>query len=351
MDGTPVGPSALAGLLELIVQEIRTANEVSFPSMHRFVILNGFLIPLAEQMAKDAEEKMPRLQDWDGDLESKNPTFEVLQEFDSKASHIKHKNLVSEGRGLLESKVERAWEEVRRANNVFGDQVKGDVQTETREVQVESKLGPIGGRGLLRKVAVTMQTMRIESRAVIHRKRGGDPELGPWMDTGSVTTRILEDAFEVYAMLPVLKGKLKKNSPNVLRQVMALAGMNVQVRACILKDGHFLWWEPDKLNSKDGSQASGCINLLINRAAVSLEKNGVFVIKPDGGWRDCSAFSGGEQRAFYFDASDCEVSAEKWVKAIDQHVQFANKAKEQLGEQKMFEQVGNFKPTLAQIDG
>jgi len=348
---TVVGP-ALAGLLEKIVQEMRKQNEVSFPSMTKFVVYDGFLIPTAERMAKKAqEEQFPRLKDYMDNLDKLDPRKEILQDFEKEVSYIGDEKLIKEAKRFLEEKLDTQWELVLLSNKAFGEEVKS-METETREVEAESNMGPIGGKGLLRRVVVTMQNMRIESRPIIHRRKGGEPERGAWTDTGTLTTRIKESAFEVYGQLPVLRGNLAKRSPNMLRKAMKLAGMHEQDRRIILKDGHFLWWEPDKFSGKN--EASGCINFLINRATCSVDPDNptVFIIRPanDEGWKDTTSFTGNKDRQFLFDAAEREISCDEWVMALKSHIDFANKAYEQLGEEKILEQVGIFKPSLAQVD-
>jgi len=119
-----------------------------------------------------------------------------------------------------------------------------------------------------------------------------------------------------------------------------------------LKDGHFIWWSPDKMQVK--GEASGAINFLINQAKVSADdaNPGTFIIKPNSssGWKDITSFSGGEQREFMFDASECDVGVNEWIAGIKAHIEFANQAFQQLGEAKTLEQVGVYKPTLAQVD-
>jgi len=278
--------------------------------------------------------------------------MKVLKEFDDSVSHISQKALIADARLILMEKLDAAWDQVVLCNEKFGNQVKGDILTEIREVLQESNMGPIGGNGLLRSVNVTMQKMRVESRAKVHRRRGGPPEIGPWIDTHSTTTRILESAFESFSTLPIFRGRLQKTSPNVLRQVFTVFSAGSQERACLLKDGHFLWWEPDKMAE---SEAAGCINFFIHRATVSTNPNfkGFFCIKPaePQGWASGTSFSGGAQREFWFDASECEVTSKEWVEGIQRHIQFAKLVREQLGEEKVMAEVGIYKPTLTQADG
>lgn len=348
---TVVGPS-LAGLLDKIVGEMRKQNEVSFPSMTKFVVYDGFLIPTADRMVKKAtDEQFPKLDDYVDNLDKLDPRKDILQAFEKEVAYIGDEKLIVDAKRYLQEKLDTHWELVAARNKAFGEEVKS-METETREVAAEQNMGPIGGKGLLRRVVVTMQNMRIESRPLIYRRKGGEPERGTWTDTGTETTRIKESAFEVYGVLPVLRGHLSKRSPNLVRKAMKVAGMHAQDRKCILKDAHFLWWEPDKFAGKN--EAAGCINFLINRATCTVDENNPtsFIIKPASpeGWKDTTSFTGNKDRQFWFDASDKEINCEEWVRALKAHIDFANQAYEQLGEEKIINQVGIFKPNLAQVD-
>lgn len=346
MDGISVNGPALIGLLELVTAEIRKSDEVSFPSMHRFVIVDGFLTPLCDRLTADFKEKMPELTDYEAKLDSKNPKDAIMKEFADAVSHIGQKALIEESKVKLVDNIDSLWGNVVKINDAFGDQVLGDVETEMREIVAQSNKGPIGGRGLLRSVEVTMQKMKNESRAIIRKKRGGSPERGPWQDTGTLTTRIQESAFETYGTLPVIRGFLGKKSPNILRKLVA----GKQERDCVLKDGHFLWWSEKTAKG----EASGCVNFLVNKAKVCVDPDvpSCFIIKPAdaSGWTDLSSFSGGAQRLIEFDAADCKISVDAWIAAIEQHIKFGTLAMEQLGKDKIAAQVGSEKPTLAQLD-
>lgn len=350
MGGTIVDGPSLCGLLELVVEEIRDAKEVSFPSMHRHVILDGFLLPLANDLIRDAELRLPKLEDYDPDLAKKDCRADVMKDYDSKVGHIVYHALVDEGRKHLSSKLNDDWSRLVQLNDSYGDQVK-EMVTETREVAVKTSAGHLGGRGLLSKVVVTRQTMRVDSRAKIFKKRGGEPQIMEWNDTGTQASRMVESAFEFVAQLPVLRGRLWKRSPSLVKKILTFGLANPdQERACVLKDAHFIWWEPDNMHK----EANGCINFILHRAVVE-EMPGqpsVFVIKPsESVWHDSMAFTGGAQRQFIFDAEKSEVSAKEWIAAINKHIEFANKAMEQIGEQRALVEIGSQKPTLAQVDG
>lgn len=349
MGGTTVDGPSLCGLLELVVREIRSSKEVSFPSMHRYVILDGFLLPLANGLIRDAELRLPKLEDYDPDLAKKDCRPEVIGEYDGKVAHIVYKALVDEGRQHLSSKLNDEWNRLVEFNEAFGDQVK-EMITETREVVTKTSSGQVGGRGLLSKVSVTRQTMKIESRAKIFKKRGGDPQMMAWNDTGTQASRMIESAFERVAQLPVLRGRLLKKSPNVVKKILTLGLANShQVRACVLKDAHFIWWDPDQMQK----EANGCINFILHKATVE-EMPGfpnAFVIKPSGSiWHESKSFTGNAQRQFFFDAEKSEVNAKEWIAAINKHIEFANEAMEQIGEQRALSEIGSAKPTLAQVD-
>lgn len=203
---------------------------------------------------------------------------------------------------------------------------------------------------MLSKVSVTRQTMKIESRAKIFKKRGGDPQVMAWSDTGTQASRMIESSFERIAQLPVLRGRLQKKSPNMVKRIVTLGLANQhQERACVLKDAHFIWWEPDKMQK----EASGCINFILHKAVVVevAERPTCFEIKPSADiWHDSKAFTGGAQRTFTFDAEKSEVTAREWIAAINKHIAFANEAMEQIGEQRALAEIGAAKPTLAQVD-
>lgn len=350
MGGAPVHGEELCGLLELIVSEVQRTSQVSFMSMNRFVIFDGFLAPLVRQLAEEAQAGLPRLEDWDADLESKDPRKAALQKFDEAVAHIAHKALVDEARTLLDERLSLAWAEVERANNAFGEQIQEVVQ-EQREVIAERLKSVIGGKGLLKKVTVTKMNVMLEIRAVIHRKRGGEPECSPWAAAGALVTRMEESAFNRFSQLPVIRGTLQKRSPNLMRAMLKWVNVQNQGRICILQDGHFLWWTPEA--HKDKSEAKGCINFLIHHAEVVADKSypTIFTIRPaNGGWSDTTSFTGGGKREFHFSADDCEVSRDQWVAAISKHIEFGNLAREQLGEEKIMRQVGDCKPTVTQLE-
>lgn len=352
MGGQLVKSEQLCGLLKLITEGVKATNEVSFPSMHRFVVMDGFLTPTATQILADAQEQFPMVVDWDAELELKNPTQAALALFDDKTNYISQRFLVDEARNSLLEKLTAAWEAVHRTNEAFGEQIKSMSQ-ESRELIMDESQGPVGKRGLLSKVYVTRQTMKVESRSCVLKKRGGPPTYTEWEDMGSVV-RLKESAFDKINSLPVLRGRLLKASPNPFRTMMSIVMNNEQDRACVLKDGHFLWWEPKDMTSTEGSAASGCINFFVHRAAVAAASGTQsFCIKPADrrGWGDTSCFTGGEHREFVFDCQKSEITCSEWVASIRKHIEFANAAFSQLGEERVLNEVGVGKRTMEEVDG
>merc|ERR550532_3922438 len=100
--------------------------------------------------------------------------------------------------------MDQAWGEVVRQNDAFGEQVK-EIKNEQREVEVDQIKATVGGKGLLKDVTVMRKVMGIETRAVVTRKRGGEPECSGWTTTGSTVTRTVELAFDQLNDLKVIQ--------------------------------------------------------------------------------------------------------------------------------------------------
>lgn len=172
------------------------------------------------------------------------------------------------------------------------------------------------------------------------------------MDSGSQAIRIVESAFQNFSnQVPVCFGKLFKKSPSVF-QTMFNFGTKLQERSCIVKEGHFVWWDSDKIKTPD-HEVSGAINFLINHATVVEDEASafLFIIKPSvkvGKWADPSSFSGGENREMIFSCEGSEKSRAEWMEAIRKNIKFAELAYVQIGEDRIKREVGNKMPTLAQ---
>ena len=145
-------------------------------------------------------------------------------------------------------------------------------------------------------------------------------------------TRTKEFAFDSLPGLPKLRGSLLKTSPNRLRAMLRLLGVDQQPRVCVVQDGHFMWFDDEGVSTK--GQAKGCINFLVHRAQIrkDVAVETAFVICPaePHGWREPSSFTGDARRAFCFDACDAETCTQ-WVETVAEHIRFGNLAAEQMG--------------------
>jgi len=348
--GTAVKGEQLCGLLQLIVEQMSTMNEVSFPSMSRYVIFEGFLKPLAERLSKEAEEKLPELTDYDPELEKKDPRPAAVESFSAQVAHISETSLVEEGKQFLIDRITAHWDNMHTINEAMGTQTK-ETKTETKEIFGAEKKVPVGGKGLLAKVQLKQQTVRVETRTVIFNKKGEMRE-EPWVDSGRTAMRIVETAFQNFSKeVPSVFGRLGKKSPSVFQTIISFGG-KFQERRCIVKEGHLIWWDQDRIKTPD-HEVSGAINLLINHAAVEEDPDSqfTFTIKPSpkvGKWNDPASFSGGHNRELTFSVEGMDKSREAWVDAIRKNIKFAETASAQLGEDRVRKEVQNKMPTLAQ---
>jgi len=351
ISGEPLDGPKLCGLLELIVQEILKTNEVSFPSMSRFIVYDSFLRPLVENIVADAKGKIPVLEDYDGDLSRLAPHPDALKRFEKEAGHLKQAELVNEARELLQKEVDILWTEVVRRNELIGEQVV-EIKDETRENLLNQIKVAIGGRGLLKRVVVTKKTLSVETRAAVYKKKGGEPEMSDWKESGVTRERLLEACFEPLwdGRLPVLKGSIQKQSPNFLR---TLFDKRKQSRLCILRDGHFMWWDEAEIEKK--GEAKGCISFIVHRAEVFAGSDpNIFGIRPQSGrqWKHTEekAFTGKPDREFLFDAEGGEITRDQWVEAIEVHIAFGDGIDRELGEEKCHAIVKTAKPTLKDVE-
>lgn len=349
MGGMPVAGRQLAGVMELIVAEMKKSEEISVPSMNRYVIYEGFLMPLIHDLMELGREQMPELEDYDPALAKRNPTPALLQRFDESCAHIRHSGLKDEARQQLEMKLRDSWQWVEAKNEAFGNEVCDTVQ-ETRELEISRSKSVVGGAGLLKDVVVTKQLCREEGRTVLYRKKGGQPEALPWKSHGTTVTRTVEWSFDT--LPPSCKGLLRKASPNSLRAMLRVISWDRQPRVCVVQDGHFLWFDEQTASEKKG-QAKGCINFLMHKASVRRDERNpaAFIISPaePQGWHDPSSFTGNAFRSFFFDASESEVACAHWVSTIAENIRFANLAAEQLGAE-LFRQVRVFKPSWDDLE-
>ncbi|CAE7474648.1 GBP7 [Symbiodinium sp. CCMP2456] len=349
MGGVHVTGRHLAGVMELVVAEVRKSQQVNVPSMNRYVIYEGFLVPLTQDLTEFAQSQLPELSDYDPRLEERSPIEGSLNRFDQACSHLTCEALKREARQLLSSKLWDLWSWLEAKNEVLGNEIRDSVQ-ETREIEISNAKALVGGAGLLREVVVTKQLFREEGRAVLHRKKGGNPECLPWKSLGTTVTRTKEFAFDSLPALPKLRGSLLKTSPNRLRAMLRLLGVDQQPRVCVVQDGHFMWFDDEGVSTK--GQAKGCINFLVHRAQIrkDVAAETAFVISPaePHGWREPSSFTGDARRSFCFDACDVETCTQ-WVETIAEHIRFGNLAAEQMGAALGWH-VKVQKPMLSQLD-
>eukprot|EP00439_Symbiodinium_sp_Y106_P022604 s6347_g2.t2 len=331
MGGVHVTGRHLAGVMELVVAEVRKSQQVNVPSMNRYVIYEGFLVPLTQDLTEFAQSQLPELSDYDPRLGERSPIEGSLKRFDEACSHLTCEALKGEARQLLSSKLWDLWSWLEAKNEVLGNEIRDSVQ-ETREIEISNAKALVGGAGLLREVVVTKQLFREEGRTVLHRKKGGNPECLPWKSLGTTVTRTKEFAFDSLPALPKLRGSLLKTSPNRLRAMLRLLGVDQQPRVCVVQDGHFMWFDDEGVSTK--GQAKGCINFLVHRAQIRKDviAETAFVITPEEprGWREPSSFTGDARRCFCFDACDVETCTQ-WVETIAEHIRFGNLAAEQMG--------------------
>lgn len=159
----------------------------------------------------------------------------------------------------------------------------------------------------------------------------GEFESLEWKSSGSTVTRTVEWAFDT--LPPSCRGFLRKASPNSLRAMLRIISWDRQPRICVVQDGHFLWFDEESATAK--GQAKGCINFFMHKASIRRDERNpnAFIIAPaePQGWHDPSSFTGNAYRSFFFDASDSEVSCADWVSTIEENINFANLAAEQMG--------------------
>merc|ERR1719210_1626957 len=119
-------------------------NEVSFPSMSRYVIFESFLKPLAQSILREASKQIPKLTDYDADFDSKDPRQAAIQKFDAESAHIAESSLVDEARSLITDSLDMQWDQMKQVNEAMGDQTQ-ETRTETKEILGAIKKVPVGG--------------------------------------------------------------------------------------------------------------------------------------------------------------------------------------------------------------
>mmetsp|Transcript_47579 Transcript_47579/g.101807 ORF Transcript_47579/g.101807 Transcript_47579/m.101807 type:complete len:640 (+) Transcript_47579:134-2053(+) len=367
MGGVKMKGPALASLLKCIVAEMQSMNEVSFPSMTRCVIMDGFLTPLVKRLIDESKDEMPELEDYDGKLAEKDPRENLLQQFDKESVRISDKDLLTEAKNDLKEKLDEAWAVVVKLNNTFGEQVL-ETRTETKEEHTGQERRQIGGGGMMKGVQLTYQRMKVSMRSVIVKKNGKET-YGEWVESKAETTKLLEDAFQGFTnSVPIVQGKLLKRSPNKLKLVFTGFKGEYQERCCVVREGHLIWWDPARVQmpaatdsestrrQKEIQQVQGMISFLLNRAQVEKVDQETLRIFPatSSGWSDSSSFTGGGSRELMFQVGSLETlgrdysPVDIWVDAIKKNIEFGDRAFQQLGTERIIDEVGKDPPQLRQ---
>jgi len=98
---------------------------------------------------------------------------------------------------------------------------------------------------------------------------------------------------------------------------------------------HLFWWK-SKVNFLKGEECSGCLNLLVHHARCKVDdaQTWRFVLHPQNGiWNRPSTFNGGPDRHFILDCRGSEHNREKWVMALEAHLNYAEKVVKMLGQE------------------
>merc|ERR1712039_50284 len=173
---------------------MQNVNEVTFTSMKRTVILDGFLTPLVAKLLSDAANSMPEVKDYVLDLDAHDCRAATLQKFDTLAARVADTALLSEARVNLQEKLDSVWFRLQQLNEAFGAQAK-ETKTEHKEILGVARRVPVGGRGLLKDVELLHQAFSTEVRTVIVNKNGSS-ESSDWEDSCARGTKIIESAFQ-----------------------------------------------------------------------------------------------------------------------------------------------------------
>lgn len=146
LGGVPVEAEQLCDLLQLVVREMDEMDEVSFPSMKRCVVLDGFLRPEANRLLQEARLEIPDLNDYDPDLLKKDPRPNALKTFDAFANHVADRELVNEARAELSERLDQAWNPATRINDAYKPAWEAKMRTQReRTLALEQDSGQRGG--------------------------------------------------------------------------------------------------------------------------------------------------------------------------------------------------------------
>jgi len=305
-------------------------------------------------LVAEVKANLPVLHDYEPNIEEINPIATALKRFGAAVSHINHPAFVDEAVQNLKEQLEQLWQFICSRNETFGEQIC-ESKTEYNDIVKFTREGPLAIKGLLSRLRVTRKRCEVESRTVSFRKRGGEPVYSEWHSTGVPVTHFEESSLEGIGQLPRLEARLLKRNPSLWEAVLSLGTRLYVERCCMLRDGHFLWWEPGKENEPG---EGGCINLFLQSAVVETESGLIdedgeeverepsgctyFEIKPaeGDGWEDDSSFTRGKFRTFMLKSIHSDDSLGEWITGLRQHIEFCRKVREQLGRKRLEDELG-----------
>merc|ERR1711937_561076 len=128
----------------------------------------------------------------------------------------------------------------------------------------------------------------------------------------------------------------KKSRPANAASCCALSNLSrYQQRYFVLRRMHLFWWK-SKMNFLKGEECRGCLNLLVHHAGCKVDDGHAsrFVLHPRNGiWNMPSSFNGGSDRDFILDCRGSEHSREKWLTALEAHLNHAEEVVKMLGQE------------------
>eukprot|EP00418_Pyrodinium_bahamense_P068838 CAMPEP_0179097700 /NCGR_PEP_ID=MMETSP0796-20121207/44980_1 /TAXON_ID=73915 /ORGANISM="Pyrodinium bahamense, Strain pbaha01" /LENGTH=456 /DNA_ID=CAMNT_0020795449 /DNA_START=5 /DNA_END=1373 /DNA_ORIENTATION=+ len=293
VSGMPVCGEQFCHILELIIKEVQQMNRVSAPSMTRAVIFDGFLRPLVDRLLAKAKGKLPALNDYDPDIARYDARPDLLIGFGEATAHLAPGPVLDEARQLLVRGLDEMWEALLRENDLLGE-ATAQLSQETRHIVEKEESRCLGGKSLLRGLMVTQQTVRVESRAVVRKKRGGDPVCSDW-ERGDRILRLREaELEEELPKLPRMQGRVARRVPSLFGHL--LGSHSYEPCLFVVRDLHLMWWTLPC----QSDEPTHCINLLECRCSVDTAGENAagasFVLTLE----DCLGEGGGQEEALWF---------------------------------------------------
>lgn len=346
MGGVLINGPKLCRILQEAIKALESAKEISVPSMHRYVIMETFLKPRADEVFNEANKAMIPPADYEVDLAERDPRSSAIERYDKMVSHILHRCIVDEVREQLVDRLNKVWEPIENLNNALGDQLS-QLVSETHEVVEDTEKFYINGKGPLRNVQLTRRKIKRQIRHISTRKKGGESLYSGWRDTGETRFEMGEPSFEGLTSLPVVLGILWRNDPGLLG---SLLGTGSSLR-CMLLDGCFMWWGPSQAAD---DKAGGMINFLNTPCKVFLDpltssfrfeavedmeddddieylKKSVFQAIPTVHWQKAIGdFCICQRQKNLRPGALKQPNSESWVAALTEHLRFAEDASREL---------------------